>query len=194
MGASAGLGWRKHLAFSGSEAVVKHCAEIILIRLGQSSCIMGLLSPPFSAYCAEHSHRLKHHFESSQGSLQPFKLAWESIFTCGNSWLGKGKAVFPCSQKNVSSFCCLIAMFSESFSLTLRVWLGNTRTDGDCKQCSPTWFCCQGCELHRRPGSCTFSVLSLDAANNTCRDQQMQSQEEITSMLSSSVRFIFSKN
>lgn len=80
------LGWQKHLAFNGSEAVVKQCAEIILIRLGQSSCIMGLLSPPFSPHCAEHSHSFKHYSkQSTQCSLQPFKLACESIFTCGNS-------------------------------------------------------------------------------------------------------------
>lgn len=42
------VGRQQHLAFNGSEAGVKQCAEIILIRLGQSSCIIRLLSPPFS--------------------------------------------------------------------------------------------------------------------------------------------------
>lgn len=32
-----GDGFQKHLVFNGATAVVKQCAEIILIRLGQSS-------------------------------------------------------------------------------------------------------------------------------------------------------------
>lgn len=57
------MGLQKHLAFNGFVAVVKQCAEIILIRLGQSGCIIRLASPPFSFYCSEHNHSLRHHFK-----------------------------------------------------------------------------------------------------------------------------------
>lgn len=58
--------------------------------------------------------------------------------------------------------------------------LENTSVDNDYKQYSPAYFCCQRCELHQQPGSSLFSVLSVDAANNTCRELQMHNQEEIT--------------
>lgn len=39
----------EHLVFNGSTAVVKQCAEIILIRLGQSDDKMSLAPPSFSS-------------------------------------------------------------------------------------------------------------------------------------------------
>lgn len=44
-----GTGPLEHLVFNGSTAVVKQCAEIILIRLGQSDDKMSLVPPSFSS-------------------------------------------------------------------------------------------------------------------------------------------------
>lgn len=72
------MGRQRRLGFNGRAAVVKQCAEIILMRLGPPGCVIRLGSPPFSPHCEEHNHRLKPHCKQSS----PCSLKYNLLSDC----------------------------------------------------------------------------------------------------------------